>query len=354
MNMLGLRDLVLIAPNPSSFQQQGQQQQQEHHGNNLPLMPSSSALSVGLGIFPLLTTTPCMPQPHHHHHHQHINDVHQECNNNNSNNNNNNNNNNSSNNYWNLKMCPEVMSNNDSARKGGGIMINNMEENEENNGDNSIYGGGVGGDFRVCQDCGNRAKKDCSFRRCRTCCKGRGFDCTTHVKSTWVPASRRRDRDMVVAADGDGDGDDGGGASSSGAKRPRALLGSSSQNVPTNSHSSTSNNATITKSFDTSSYQQDAGFKQSLPGHVRAPAVFRCHRMAAIGNGEDELAYLATVHIKGHVFRGFLYDHGVDGKNEIPYVSVLQLGNNVSVKNNRECSSSAIGVPTSAYPASAC
>lgn len=100
----------------------------------------------------------------------------------------------------------------------------------------------------------------------------------------------------------------------------------------------------------------DASFKQSLPGHVRAPAVFKCHRVSAIGNGEDEFAYLATVHISGHVFKGFLYDHGVDGKtaNVVPCVSELQLGNNCSGKN-RECSSAiAIGVANNnAYPASA-
>lgn len=79
--------------------------------------------------------------------------------------------------------------------------------------------------------------------------------------------------------------------------------------------------------------------------------------MTAIGNGEDEFAYLATVHISGHVFKGFLYDHGVDaGKKammNMPCVSELQLGNNCSGKNV-ECSS-AIGVPTNnnAYPASA-
>jgi len=61
---------------------------------------------------------------------------------------------------------------------------------------------------------------------------------------------------------------------------------------------------------------------------------------------------LATVHISGHVFKGFLYDHGVDGKNPMPCVSELQLGNNCSAKNG-ECSS-AIGVPNNnAYPASA-
>ncbi|KAJ6896717.1 hypothetical protein NC651_022796 [Populus alba x Populus x berolinensis] len=45
-----------------------------------------------------------------------------------------------------------------------------------------------------CQDCGNQAKKDCFYMRCRTCCKSKGFHCQTHVKSTWVPAYRRRQR----------------------------------------------------------------------------------------------------------------------------------------------------------------
>ncbi|KAK9108939.1 hypothetical protein Sjap_016999 [Stephania japonica] len=45
-----------------------------------------------------------------------------------------------------------------------------------------------------CQDCGNQAKKDCLHMRCRTCCKSRNLPCQTHVKSTWVPASRRRER----------------------------------------------------------------------------------------------------------------------------------------------------------------
>lgn len=42
-----------------------------------------------------------------------------------------------------------------------------------------------------CQDCGNQAKKECVHMRCRTCCKGRGFQCQTHVKSTWIPVYRR-------------------------------------------------------------------------------------------------------------------------------------------------------------------
>ena len=36
-------------------------------------------------------------------------------------------------------------------------------------------------------------------QRCRTCCKSRGFDCPTHVKSTWVPAAKRRERQQQQA-----------------------------------------------------------------------------------------------------------------------------------------------------------
>jgi LRP1 type putative zinc finger protein len=80
-------------------------------------------------------------------------------------------------------------------------------------------GGGVGGGVS-CQDCGNQAKKDCAHQRCRTCCKSRGLSCPTHVKSTWVPAAKRRERHQQLAA-----------ATTAGAapsrdvtKRPRARL----------------------------------------------------------------------------------------------------------------------------------
>ncbi|CAJ1958923.1 unnamed protein product [Sphenostylis stenocarpa] len=330
MSMLGLRDLVLIAPTPSLHQGQPIS---DNHTPNLPL-PSSAALSVGFGIFPLLTATPCVPHPHQ-------NNEIQECGGGGGGGGNTNTN--TTTNYWNLKMFPEVnppkkgvinMDDDDDDDEGRHRHHKGVMESEEN----GIYGP----DFRVCQDCGNRAKKDCIFRRCRTCCKGRGYDCNTHVKSTWIPSIRRREREMAVVSAG-------GGSSS---KRPRALVGSS-QNATATSHSSNSN-ATTSKSLATISSHQDAGFKQSLPGHVRAPAVFKCHRVSAIGNGEDEFAYLATVQISGHVFKGFLYDHGVDGKfaNSVPCVSELQLGNNC-IGKNRECSS-AIGVPNNtAFPASA-
>lgn len=93
-------------------------------------------------------------------------------------------------------------------------------------------------------------------------------------------------------------------------------------------------------------------FKQSLPGKVRSPAVFRCHRVTAISNGEAELAYQATVRICGHVFKGFLYNHGVDEKNAFPCSSALHLEGSTG-RRNGDSSSSPIVNPSNAHPASA-
>lgn len=72
-------------------------------------------------------------------------------------------------------------------------------------------GGGEESGLRACKDCGNRAKKGCEYTRCRTCCRGRGYDCSTHVRSTWVPAARRRERQMGVTVAVTGDVASGGG-----------------------------------------------------------------------------------------------------------------------------------------------
>lgn len=171
------------------------------------------------------------------------------------------------------------------------------------------------GSTLTCQDCGNQAKKDCTHRRCRTCCKSRGFDCSTHVKSTWVPAARRRERQLLTPAATVSS------ASTSGPKKPRLT-----SHTTTTSHTSTSNN-TPPRSFDTStsSHHQDASFKESLPGQVRAPAVFKCVRVTAVEDGEDEYAYQASATIGGHVFKGFLYDQGVETR-DFPNFSELHLG----------------------------
>ncbi|KAM0930723.1 hypothetical protein ACQ4PT_000806 [Festuca glaucescens] len=185
-------------------------------------------------------------------------------------------------------------------------------------------GGSSGSGTTTCQDCGNQAKKDCSHSRCRTCCKSRGFDCSTHVKSTWVPAARRRERQHLGGSESSPAT-----ASAAASKKPRLL---SSQAAT--SHTSTSN-ATTPRSYDTTSSHQDPSFRGNLPRQVRAPAVFRCVRVTSIDDGEDEYAYQATVTINGHVFKGFLYDQGVDdgrASNDVdstagvPSMSDLHLG----------------------------
>ncbi|XP_051228332.1 protein LATERAL ROOT PRIMORDIUM 1 [Lolium perenne] len=189
--------------------------------------------------------------------------------------------------------------------------------------------GSSGSGTATCQDCGNQAKKDCSHSRCRTCCKSRGFDCSTHVKSTWVPAARRRERQHLGGSEST-PGATASTAAAAASKKPRLL---SSQQAAT-SHTSTSN-ATTPRSYDTTSSHQDPSFRGSLPRQVRAPAVFRCVRVTSVDDGEDEYAYQATVTINGHVFKGFLYDQGVDdgrASNDIdstagvPSMSDLHLG----------------------------
>ncbi|KAL5202652.1 hypothetical protein ABZP36_013604 [Zizania latifolia] len=165
------------------------------------------------------------------------------------------------------------------------------------------YGGGSGA--ATCHDCGNQAKKDCIHHRCRTCCKSRGLDCPTHVKSTWIPAVRRRERQQLAEASSPLTAS-AFPATTASAKKPRLLC---SQTTPTTSRTSTSNVATP-RSFDTSSSHQDASFRDALPRHVRAPAVFRCVRVTSVHDGDDEFAYQVSVSINGHMFRGFLYDQG--------------------------------------------
>ncbi|KAF9593933.1 hypothetical protein IFM89_026176 [Coptis chinensis] len=134
------------------------------------------------------------------------------------------------------------------------------------------------------------AKLYCCGFRCRTCCKSRGYDCATHIKSTWVPAAHRRERHQLSASAAV----DASSGSTSGVKKPRLI-----NSQTTTSHTSTSN-TTPPRSFDTSSSHQEA-----LPGQVRVPAVLKCVRVTAIGDGEDEYAYQAVVKIGGMCLRDF-------------------------------------------------
>ncbi|KGN66542.1 protein LATERAL ROOT PRIMORDIUM 1 [Cucumis sativus] len=211
---------------------------------------------------------------------------------------------------------------------GGGIQFNG------NNLDGfGILGGGssLNSGVGTCHDCGNQAKKDCSHRRCRSCCKSRGFDCSTHVKSTWVPAARRRERQMMGAASDAAAGGTSSG-STSGGKKPRLIA----SQTTTNSHTSTSN--TPTPSFDASSAADMSSKKaKKLPEQIRAPAVFKCVRVTAVeggtSGGGNEYAYQAVVKIGGHVFKGYLYDHGVEARDGFPMMSNLHLGDGGSTSS---------------------
>jgi hypothetical protein len=68
--------------------------------------------------------------------------------------------------------------------------------------------------------------------------------------------------------------------------------------------------------------------------------------VSAINSDEAEVAYEAKVNISGHVFKGFLYDQGMDEKNLFPCISKMH-----SSERNRD-SSSPIVDPPDAYAAS--
>ncbi|KAL1217043.1 Protein SHORT INTERNODES [Cardamine amara subsp. amara] len=153
-------------------------------------------------------------------------------------------------------------------------------------------GSGSGGPS--CQDCGNQAKKDCSHMRCRTCCKSRGLDCPTHVKSTWVPAAKRRERQQHLATGEQQQTQ----PQPQGESVPKRLR----EHFPARS---TSLVCTRVPTNNTSGLEIG-----NFPPEVSSPAIFRCVRVSSVEDEEDEYAYKTAVSIGGHVFKGILYDQG--------------------------------------------
>lgn len=49
-----------------------------------------------------------------------------------------------------------------------------------------------------------------------------------------------------------------------------------------------------------------------FPPEVQSPAVFRCVRVSSCDDADEQYAYQTAVNIHGHVFKGLLYDQGVD------------------------------------------
>ncbi|KAL8160660.1 hypothetical protein V2J09_002197 [Rumex salicifolius] len=135
-----------------------------------------------------------------------------------------------------------------------------------------------GGSIRgTCEDCGNKAKRDCEHKRCRTCCKTRGFECPTHVRSTWIPVSRRRQ-----------------------------LLHHRFSAAPASS-------SALPFHLITSPTSSSSGFQgriQSFPAELTSLANFQCVRVTSDDNAVDQAAYQASVNIGGHLFTGILYDQG--------------------------------------------
>ncbi|CAL9172462.1 unnamed protein product [Musa hybrid cultivar] len=164
--------------------------------------------------------------------------------------------------------------------------------------------GGSGG--MSCQDCGNQAKKDCAHMRCRTCCKSRGFQCTTHVKSTWIPAAKRRERQQHLAAAAASVQQDqrhrGGGRS--------AAEGSSGGSEPFKRPREITACTRIPNALATTTTYGGSLEPESLPPEVSTQAIFRCVRVSHVDEPDDVYAYQTAVSIGGHVFKGILYDHG--------------------------------------------
>ncbi|KAJ0084414.1 hypothetical protein Patl1_29389 [Pistacia atlantica] len=113
---------------------------------------------------------------------------------------------------------------------------------------------------------------------------------------------------MVTAGTMGGAGSSG---STSGIKKPRLI----NSQTTTNSHTSTST-ATPPRSFDTSSSHQDASFKETLPGQVRAPAVFKCVRVTAgVDNTREGFPNISELHLGGAGSSGGVGGGGGGGRN---------------------------------------
>ncbi|KAJ8442588.1 hypothetical protein Cgig2_026530 [Carnegiea gigantea] len=171
---------------------------------------------------------------------------------------------------------------------GGGRLLNFKESS----------GAGGGGGMN-CQDCGNKAKKDCAHLRCRTCCKSRGFDCPTHVKSTWVPAAKRRERHQQQVALRHQQLQEGAEEEEQARreKRMREIRPDQTLIPPTTTGLEVGHN--------------------SLPSEVSSSAMFRCVKVmsATEDDPEEHIAYQTAINIGGHLFKGILYDQGPDQNN---------------------------------------
>ncbi|XP_054823355.1 protein SHI RELATED SEQUENCE 1-like [Prosopis cineraria] len=180
---------------------------------------------------------------------------------------------------YSLGVGPSSRSSDDQSSSRSGVMMMRSA---------GTSGGGIS-----CQDCGNQAKKDCPHMRCRTCCKSRGYDCETHVKSTWVPAAKRRERQQQqlqhqLELRGD--------------NNPKRLRDTSNNNPSTSAHVQMPTHSSSAEGLELGNF----------PAVFSSSAEFRCVRVSSMDEAEEQYAYQTAVNIGGHVFRGILYDQGPD------------------------------------------
>ncbi|MED6118372.1 hypothetical protein PIB30_002079 [Stylosanthes scabra] len=162
-------------------------------------------------------------------------------------------------------------------------------------------GGGTASGGVNCQDCGNQAKKDCAHLRCRTCCKSRGFQCQTHVKSTWVPAAKRRERQQQLAA----------------LQQQQLRSDTCSKRHRDTHHQQALDSLPCPPPVPTIT---TTGLELGqFPSEVSSSAVFRCVKVSAIDSPDEQYAYQTAVNIGGHLFKGILYDQGPQG----PYTTAI-------------------------------
>ncbi|KAG2698478.1 hypothetical protein I3760_07G152700 [Carya illinoinensis] len=177
--------------------------------------------------------------------------------------------------------------------------LNSVSDESSRSGLTLIRQGGVGGGMN-CQDCGNQAKKDCTHMRCRTCCKSRGFQCQTHVKSTWVPAAKRRERQQQLAA-----------LQQQLQQQQDQHQEQQQQFRGENPKRQRDNQLGAAPLACTRIPNTTSGLELGkFPAEVNSPAVFRCVRVSAMEDPDEQYAYQTAVNIGGHVFKGILYDQG--------------------------------------------
>ncbi|KAL6270013.1 hypothetical protein ACE6H2_026924 [Prunus campanulata] len=179
-------------------------------------------------------------------------------------------------------------------------------------------GGGEGGVIMAsrCQDCGNQAKKECVYMRCRTCCKSKGFHCQTHVKSTWVPVYRRRHQQLPAAA-----------ILSQQHLQLHHEQGHHHQNPKRPAEH-------LTNPSSSTRLDQEVNF----PAEVNSMATFKCVRVSSVEDMVDQHAYQTSVVIGGHVFKGILYDQGPDHRHQNCYTTVGQSSSSHHLLLNKKTS----------------